>query len=162
MSKFHQINKIFNYTDDIDFSLLLYTIEFMPSIFLLLNKVVNIPGMIPPNVLDLSPVFYFEISVHLEKSCKYNTESIPILRVCMCIYTHTHTHTLYTEYIPIYSYLTIVQLTKLKSPHWYTTTDSRLYFDFSCFSTNILPLFEGLTLHISLNLVVMSLVSSNL
>ena len=75
----------------------------MPSIFLLLNKVVNIPGMIPPNVLDLSPVFYFEISVHLEKSCKYNTESIPILRVCMCIYTHTHTHTIYR----VYSYILI-------------------------------------------------------
>ena len=78
----------------------------------------------------------------------------------MCIYIHTHT--LYTEYIAIYSYLTIVQLTKLKSPHWYTTTDARLYFDFPCFSANILPLFEGLILHISLNLVVMSLVSSNL
>ena len=160
MSKFHQINKIFNYTDDIDFSLLLCTTEFMPSIFLLLNIVVNIPGMTLPNVLDLSSVFYFEISVHLEKSYKYNTESIPILRVC--IYTHTHTHILFTEYIPIHSYLTIVQLTKLKSPHWYTTTNSRLYFDFPCFSTNVLPLFEGLILHISLNLVVMSLVSSNL
>lgn len=55
-----------------------------------------------------------------------------------------------------------MQLPKLKSPHWYTTTNSRLYFDFPCFSTNVFPLFEGLILHISLNLVVMSLVSSNL
>ena len=100
MSKFHQINKIFNYTDDIDFSLLLYTIEFMPSIFLLLNKVVNIPGMTPPNVLDLSPVFYFEISVHLEKSCKYNR--VFLYWECVCVYIYTHTH--YIQSILLYTH----------------------------------------------------------
>ena len=105
MSKFHQINKIFNYTDDIDFSLLLCTTEFMPSIFLLLNIVVNIPGMTLPNVLDLSSVFYFEISVHLEKSYKYNTESIPILRVCIYTHTHTHTHTYYLQSIFLYTHI---------------------------------------------------------
>ena len=77
----------------------------MPSIFLLLNIVVNIPGMTLPNVLDLSSVFYFEISVHLEKSYKYNTENIPILRVCIYTHTHTHTHT-HTIY-RVYSYTLI-------------------------------------------------------